>query len=170
MTFPLAARLPSTPRTSRAPQAAWLRCPLAASLARIALRSPTALPGSGHPDALACLLGNKWYNYAMNWKKLCDSKGKHVRLRPPVKRFEGGKGGPELEQIDGDWCIDQCTDRGVHLCSTLTPHAIVLPKDHIHHFTSDSRGAAFGLLTLTVQWAIGGDDAWIVDTVRPNSN
>lgn len=103
----------------------------------------------------------------MNKKQLRKCESKHVRIRPLVKRFEGGKGGRELPTIDDDWLVGHFTSEGVPI-SHHTGHGTTLGYDLIYGFTSDSRrGYNFGFLTLTAQIHIAGDDLWIEPNVRP---
>jgi hypothetical protein len=86
-----------------------------------------------------------------------------VKIRPPAKRFDGGKFGPEiLPQEDRDWSIGTVTNDGADLHHSGTQHRLQLPFDQILDFMSDPmRGKHFGFLNLKVQVNIGGDDIWV---------
>src|SRR5580704_14750306 len=48
----------------------------------------------------------------MNKQALKNSEGMYVRIRPIAKRFEGGKGGIELDRIDHDWIVGESLGAG----------------------------------------------------------
>jgi hypothetical protein len=102
----------------------------------------------------------------MNKQALKNSTGMYIRLRPVAKRFEGGRGGIELDQNDHDWIIES-VDAGVRIRSAHSRHVTTLGWDHIHEFKSDpDRGPRYGFLILSIQVHVSGDDVWI-EPIRP---
>ena len=110
----------------------------------------------------------------MNQKELCKHIGAHVRLCPPVKRFEGGIGRQELEQIDTHWRIDGCRPEGLVLSNVgsqdggASPHVMTVGFDHIRNFSTDPmNGKGHGLLTLCAQYGISGNVAEFMRIIKP---
>lgn len=98
----------------------------------------------------------------MNKDKLKKSLYARVQLRPIARRFSGSM---ELEQIDGDWLIEEVADVGIKIRNIATDHTTKLGYDHIHHYTSNPDkefdDLKHGFLSLNVQVFFNATELWI---------
>ena len=93
----------------------------------------------------------------MNKDQLKKTVGCTVRIRPVVRRHDGTR---ELPSIDDDWLVQRVDTDVVELSNSRTAHHALLGLDHIHSYMSDPGrdvgGARHGFLWLRVQLCLRG--------------
>ncbi len=95
----------------------------------------------------------------MNWREFKKNVGARVRLRPlPVVRT----GKLSKDWRDVDWIIQRIDEEAkqIELSAVGFGYAVILGKDHIHSFMSDTQrppdGLKYGILKLHVRLIIDG--------------
>ncbi|MBV9762051.1 MAG: hypothetical protein JO340_15920 [Acidobacteriaceae bacterium] len=107
----------------------------------------------------------------MKLNRLKELVGKHVRLNPlAIYRDIQGE-----RYVKSDWFVERPTENGIFL-SLSSGHGFDLRGDQLHQYNEDLRGRHYGILTLTGQLYIAGDDIefqpviGVPGTGRPLSN
>ncbi|WP_374556532.1 hypothetical protein [Aquitalea pelogenes] len=106
----------------------------------------------------------------MKWNIFKKNTGLNVELEPPA--IELDEFDRPLRDLGGDWVIlDFPEDKKVRLCHQPSSRIVVLGKDHLFNFVTNSLRSTseqeFGFLRLHVQIYLKGDQVGIRPTVRP---
>ena len=100
----------------------------------------------------------------MNKRKVSESEGKEVRLRPVPVRFSSA---PESYlPLDSNWLVLKAGRHGVVIMLLGYENQLTLAADQVHDFRSDPSEKSAGFLNLNGQMYIRGAEAWVEPMIQ----